>query len=87
MGQRDITMQIVVDWSHPSDVLGIHVLIKIRSLMRVVNGYQVDLPTYTTLQVLIIKGDLSTYHTNNLKRFKAYEERSTKVTLLSISQF
>ena len=66
-----------------------------------VNGYQVDVPTYTTLQVSIIKGnrtlikgdsalikgDLPTCHTNNLKRVKAYEERSTKVTPLSISHF
>ena len=26
VGQQDIAMQIVLDWSHPSDVLGIHVL-------------------------------------------------------------
>ena len=48
-------------------------------------GYRVWLDT--PRDNALIKGDLPTYHTNNLKRFKAYEERSTKVTLLSISHF
>ena len=48
----------------PSDVLVIHVLHQNRSLSRMVNGYQVDLPTYTSSLNNLGRRRTKTCHTN-----------------------